>query len=192
MGLSGPFQTFDTFILPLRRLNRALHIVLVGLATSLAVVLVVYLVNFASFGIHAMNAVSMLVLAGYVMAITFAVIASLALFSPGAEAREPVRILQRIPVQLRAPLQSLSVQDHYTEVRTDKGTHLVLIRLPDAMAEAGAVEGLQIHRSHWVALAAVTQVERKGGKVLVTLRGGTTLPASRSNIPALKAAGLLV
>ena len=104
--------------------------------------------------------------------------------------RQPA-ILQRLPLPQRGALQYLSMQDHYVDVVTDKGHALVLLRLSDAIAETGPVSGLQIHRSHWVALDAVRSVARSEGKVLLELRDGTRLPVSRSALPAVREAGLL-
>lgn len=107
-------------------------------------------------------------------------------------APEPPPILERLPHPQRGKLLHLSVSDHYVDVVTDKGHALVLLRLTDAMRETGSVVGLQVHRAHWVALDAVRQVVRAGGKVSLELSNGTRLPVSRSFMPAAKAAGLLV
>src|SRR5690606_17132350 len=64
-------------------------------------------------------------------------------------------VLNRLPHHLRGRLIYMSMQDHYVDVHTDRGNALVLMRLGDAIAETGATPGLQIHRSHWVALDAV-------------------------------------
>jgi hypothetical protein len=100
-------------------------------------------------------------------------------------------LLARVPLDRRGSLLSLSAEDHYTRVRTTGGEALLLIRLGDAMAQTAPVEGVQIHRSHWVALAAVRAVRRQGDGALVTLQDGTQLPASRRAVPALRMAGLL-
>ena len=85
----------------------------------------------------------------------------------------------------------MSVQDHYVEVTTTAGSSLLLMRLSDAMRETGDVEGLQVHRSHWVARAHVTAAKREGDKAILTLSDGRNLPASRSHIKALKEIGIL-
>ncbi|MGV8955239.1 MAG: LytTR family DNA-binding domain-containing protein [Cypionkella sp.] len=105
---------------------------------------------------------------------------------------EPPPILERLPHPQRGRLLHLSVSDHYVDVVTDKGHALVLMRLSDAMRETGSVAGLQVHRAHWVALDAVRQVIKAGGKVSLELSNGTRLPVSRSFMPEAKAAGLLV
>ena len=109
-----------------------------------------------------------------------------------AVVQAPPPILERIPHPQRGALMALSVQDHYVEVVTEKGTSLVLMRLSDAIKETGAVAGLQIHRSHWVARDAVKRVIRTDGKVSVELRSGIRLPVSRGYLDAVKAAGLIV
>ena len=64
------------------------------------------------------------------------------------------------------------------------------MRLADAIREAEPVEGLQIHRSHWVAIAAVARAVRRDGKLFLELTNGLRLPVSRGAQPAVKAAGL--
>ena len=106
-----------------------------------------------------------------------------------AVARAPA-ILARLPAQHRGQLLALSVADHYVEVITDRGKALVLMRLSDAIRETEPVAGLQIHRSHWVALDAVTRTVRTEGKLLVELSNGARLPVSRSYQDAARQAGI--
>ncbi|QQR38807.1 LytTR family DNA-binding domain-containing protein [Devosia rhizoryzae] len=112
---------------------------------------------------------------------------------PGGEAgesREPA-LLDRLPRPQRGRLLHIAVSDHYVDVTTDRGTTLVLMRLSDAIREATPVVGLQVHRSHWVALDAVRRSLRQGSKPMLELENGTLVPVSRSYAEAVKAAGLL-
>lgn len=111
--------------------------------------------------------------------------------APASVSEPAARLLARLPFERRATLVSLSVQDHYTEVTTTTGRALVLLRLSDAIAEAEGVPGLQIHRSHWVALAQVARVRRDGARAVLTLKDGRALPVSRTYLPDVKLAGLL-
>lgn len=111
--------------------------------------------------------------------------------APIETANSAPRLLTRLPYEKRGTLLSLSALDHYTEVVTTTGKELVLIRLADAIAEASPVCGLQIHRSHWVALSAIARLERDTSRLILTVSDGRTLPVSRSNISALKEAGIL-
>ena len=52
-------------------------------------------------------------------------------------------------------------------------------------------EGLQIHRSHWVAWGAVVETRREGDRVLLRLSTGDDIPVSRSHISKLREAGVL-
>ncbi|MFA3917452.1 LytTR family transcriptional regulator DNA-binding domain-containing protein [Ruegeria sp. 2012CJ15-1] len=100
-------------------------------------------------------------------------------------------ILDRLPFDKRGRLLSLSAEDHYTNVRTDKGQNLILMRFSDAVKEAAPVEGYQVHRSHWVSCSGIATVRRSKGRVIVTLSDGTEIPVSRSYLPALQQAGLV-
>lgn len=101
-------------------------------------------------------------------------------------------LLDRIPLDKRGPLISLSVADHYVEITTTKGAALLLMRLSDAIRETEGTTGMQIHRSHWVALDQIARAERRGDKAALFLRDGRELPASRTYVKALKEAGVLV
>lgn len=111
--------------------------------------------------------------------------------SDPSSAAPAARLMARLPFERRGTLISLAVQDHYTEVTTSAGRALILLRLSDAIAEAEGVPGLQIHRSHWVALAQVARVQREGARAVLTLKDGRELPASRTYLPDVKQAGLL-
>lgn len=118
--------------------------------------------------------------------------------APQTQAQSPTQapaqtpaLLARLPLDKRGDLLALSAQDHYTAVHTSKGRALVLIRLADAVAEAAPTPGVQIHRSHWVAQAAITQLRRTGDGGEVTLSSGETLPVARARLGDLRALGLL-
>jgi energy-converting hydrogenase Eha subunit A len=104
--------------------------------------------------------------------------------------REPA-LLDRLPRAQRGRILHLSVSDHYVDVTTDKGTTLVLIRLSDAIRETAPIAGMQVHRSHWVALDAVRRGFRQSGKPMLALETGTLVPVSRTYLDAVRAAGLL-
>lgn len=96
------------------------------------------------------------------------------------------KILSRLDFAKRGALVSLSVQDHYVEVTTIKGKSLILLRFIDGLAEVSPVNGVQIHRSHWVALDGIADVRREGKKVVLTTTAGDRLPVSRTYLPDLK------
>jgi hypothetical protein len=100
--------------------------------------------------------------------------------------------LARLPLKFRqAELHAISSEDHYLRVHTSLGEELILMRLADAVRELDGGGGLQVHRSWWVAKAAVRDVKRQGGKVSLVLPSGKEAPVSRTFTAEVKAAGLL-
>lgn len=90
------------------------------------------------------------------------------------------RLLLRLHQDRRAPILSLRATDHYTEVTTERGTQTVLIRLADAILEAAPTDGLQVHRSHWVARRHIASLRRDRGRLILTLTDGRDIPVSRT------------
>lgn len=111
---------------------------------------------------------------------------------PAGETGDPVRnFLQRLPMKYRqAELWAISSEDHYIRVHTSLGEELILMRLTDALRELAGADGLQVHRSWWVARPGITDTRRDGGKVLLVLASGKAAPVSRSFLAEAKAAGL--
>lgn len=100
-------------------------------------------------------------------------------------------LLSRLPLEKRGSLLAITAEDHYITVITTKGREMVLMRLADAIAEATPLAGVQIHRSHWVALAGVVSVARLGGATEALLINGDRLPIARARMNDARAAGLL-
>ncbi|MDH3264163.1 MAG: LytTR family transcriptional regulator [Paracoccaceae bacterium] len=99
------------------------------------------------------------------------------------------KLLGRLPDEVGGALLHLSVSDHYVDVATDRGTGRVLMRFSDAMEEVAEVDGLRVHRSHWVARAAVAAVERCNGRTFLRLTNGTRVPVSRAYEGAVASLG---
>ena len=108
---------------------------------------------------------------------------------PGAPPGAP--FLDRLPARLGRRLLHLHMQDHYVEVHTEEGSDLLLLRFRDALREVEGLDGAQVHRSHWVARAAVAGVERRNGRIALRLVNGSRVPVSRSFAPALRDRGWL-
>ena len=81
---------------------------------------------------------------------------------------------------------SLTAQDHYVEVTTDHGAELCVIRLRDAIAEAAPIDGFLIHRSHWIAVDAITRFDDTGSQPTVTLCNGKRFRVSKSRRVAFR------
>jgi DNA-binding LytR/AlgR family response regulator len=74
---------------------------------------------------------------------------------------------------------------------TARGSDLILIPLKDAIAELEGVDGLQVHRSWWVARGAVAEALSSGRNLTLRLTNGLEAPVSRASIATLRATGWL-
>ena len=99
--------------------------------------------------------------------------------------------LSRLPGRLGHDLMCLEMEDHYVRAHTAQGSDLILMRMRDAVAELDGLAGLQVHRSWWVAEAAVTGHKREGRQLSLVLKTGMEAPVARSAEAAVKAAGWL-
>ncbi|MDQ1155378.1 LytTR family DNA-binding domain-containing protein [Brevundimonas sp. SORGH_AS_0993] len=110
--------------------------------------------------------------------------------APTVEGDEPP--FPRNPsARLDHDLISLQMEDHYVRVHTARGSRLVLMPLSQAVAGLQGVEGMQTHRSGWVARAAIVGVVEEGRNLRLVLTGGLTAAVSRARVASLRAAGWL-
>ncbi len=98
------------------------------------------------------------------------------------------RLEDRLPQGFGA-VHALKSEDHYVRVFGEGRTTLLLMRLRDAIAELGEVEGHQVHRSWWIAKSGLAEVSRQGREAVIRLHDGTQAPVSREAMARLRAAG---
>lgn len=107
----------------------------------------------------------------------------------GAPAIPPL-LAEKLPVNLRsARLLAIEAEDHYLRVHTDAGSNLVLMRMTDACALLEDAQGARVHRSWWVARAAVTSGGQRAGRMMLDLSSGLQVPVSRAMQQRLKGSG---
>ncbi|MEL6522099.1 MAG: LytTR family DNA-binding domain-containing protein [Pseudomonadota bacterium] len=90
------------------------------------------------------------------------------------------RLLSRLPDSHRGQLIRMSVSDHYVNVVTDRGETRLLMRFRDAIGELDGTDGMQVHRSHWVAADAVEHVSLENGRRIMRTQDGADIPISCS------------
>ncbi len=103
----------------------------------------------------------------------------------------PPAFFARLPAKLGVDLVAIKAEDHYLRIYTAAGNDLLLMRLADAVDELEGYDGLRVHRSYWVARAAIERAERTGRRSTLHLVNGLTVPVSRSYVADLKARGWL-
>ena len=92
--------------------------------------------------------------------------------------------------RLSGEVLCLRMEDHYVRVHSLNGSRLVAGPFERVIAGVAA-EGMRVHRSWWVARAAVTGVVADGRNLRLTLRGDLTAPISRTSVAKLREAGWL-
>ncbi len=219
VGVSGPFGTLDAFsllprlaywalVVPLTygagflgtmamrpympRGPRGVRIALAAFGSAIAVALVLGVLN-TGLGLDLGGARDLALGFGAVYVICFVVEAVgvvLQSQKQDSTARNPA-LLFRLPLEKRGALLAVTAEDHYIIVITTKGREMLLMRLADAMREVAPIAGLQIHRSHWVAMAGVISVARVGDGAEALLINGDRLPIARARMNDARAAGLL-
>jgi LytTr DNA-binding domain len=101
------------------------------------------------------------------------------------------KLVQRLPGRLGSDILCLQMEDHYVRVHTSLGQEMILMRMRDAIAEMEGIDGIQVHRSWWVARHAVTSAKRDGKSATLTLSTKAEVPVARDRVTDLKAAGWL-
>lgn len=81
---------------------------------------------------------------------------------------------------LQGDICHLEAQEHYVRILTTDETRMLLYRFSDAVKQMPSSTGMQTHRSHWVANAAVKGLIIKGQSLKVELNDGTLVPVSRT------------
>ncbi len=104
----------------------------------------------------------------------------------------PSGFLHRLPATIGRDVIALSAEDHYVRVYTRLGDDLVLYRFSDAVREMPDGSGLQVHRSHWVNLDAITNFEAMDRSHLLTINDTISIPVSQRYIEVLKSKGVNV
>lgn len=97
------------------------------------------------------------------------------------------QFMQRLPIKYHlAELYAVSSEDHYVKVHTSEGQELILMRLSDALKELSNVDGIQTHRSWWVARTGISESIKKNGKYSLLLKSNAEAPIARSYINIAK------
>ena len=208
-GLSGPFQTFETLTTGARvaywvwiavstfaigsfgrlligNMSITSHMVSLVAASVLNAVLIVgyiFLINsfFApNVGIPEHAFLSFALITAAIVAV---ITVGLDLFQNSDTADSPPitgpSLLSKLPLSKRGEIISLTSEDHYVRIDTDKGSETLLFRLSDAIEMCAPISGIRVHRSHWVAKAHVVDYAKDKDRWFLVLSNGQSVPISR-------------
>jgi hypothetical protein len=106
---------------------------------------------------------------------------------PATPFAPPPAIAEKLPPRLaRADLIAVQAEDHYLRIHTAAGNALILMRFVDALAALEGADGVQTHRSWWVARRAVDETRWNRGRGELRLGNGLVAPVSRSFAAGLR------
>lgn len=88
--------------------------------------------------------------------------------------------LDRTDKPVGSEVWALKAEQHYVRVYGDKAEDLILYRFSDALRDVAGHDGLQVHRSYWVAKAAIEKIEVASKSYEITLKNGLKVPVSRN------------
>lgn len=90
-----------------------------------------------------------------------------------------------------ADVLHIEAEGNYTIIHTAKRRHQILMRFAQVLAQMPDGMGLQVHRSHWVAIGAIKGHRRAGRDIVVTLVTGAEITVAQSRqaelLPRLRA-----
>jgi hypothetical protein len=106
----------------------------------------------------------------------------------GGDAATPLpEFFALIPKEIGTDFVYLKAELHYVRVVTTAGEKLVLYNLKDAIADLeSTVEGIQTHRSYWVAGRQVSKIITEEGKKFILAADGKKIPVSRRKASEVK------
>jgi len=89
-------------------------------------------------------------------------------------------LLSAIDPALNGDILWVEAQEHYVRITTEHENRMVLARFSDIVRELSKTDGLQVHRSHWVANSAIVKEQKSGQNLTLLLSTGDNVPVSRS------------
>lgn len=88
--------------------------------------------------------------------------------------------LKLISKEKQGKLLAIQAQEHFVKVWTEAGSELIRYKFGTALLELESADGLQIHRSYWVADDAVKRFKKDGPKYVIELVNDEVIPISQS------------
>lgn len=107
---------------------------------------------------------------------------ALSLQTQSDEVEKPVplrSLIASVPPNLGDDILRLHAQDHYVEIVTTQGRSLLSEQFGECVDKLAELDGIQCHRSHWVRLAHVVDIQKKGSAYACLLSNGEEVPVSR-------------
>jgi len=103
--------------------------------------------------------------------------------NPAAEERRILIGAEPVPLD---KLRVIEAQEHHVHVTLEGRTLTQRARLGDIVAQTGPDDGVQPHRSWWVASGAACSLVQDNGRPVLVLHDGRQIPVARARLPAVR------
>ena len=90
-----------------------------------------------------------------------------------------------LPFNKRGKIISLSALGHYVNVQTENGEHEIRMKFSEALNLVKLIDGLRVHRSHWVAVAEINNLVFKKRRWILRV-GSCEIPVSATYSASVK------
>lgn len=97
--------------------------------------------------------------------------------------------LARLSVSNTDSLLAIEAQEHYIKVHAEQGSEMIYYRFGDALRDLQQLPGMQVHRSFWVARAAVLRFEQAERHAQLVLRNQEIVPVGPTFLALVRQAG---
>lgn len=87
------------------------------------------------------------------------------------------KLRQRLDDDL-GDIYALTANSHLVEVVCEQGVQTIRLRFSDAVDEMKPVDGVLVHRSHWICLSHIDSFFFDGKKLMIRLCNGSSYPVS--------------
>ena len=93
---------------------------------------------------------------------------------------EDKRIGELFDISKTQKIYHIFAHDHYLEIQCENQKFFVRGRIKDAVEHLSESNGIQVHRSHWVAKESIQKLFRSGRDLKILLKDGVEVPVGRS------------
>ncbi|MEX3016488.1 LytTR family DNA-binding domain-containing protein [Gymnodinialimonas hymeniacidonis] len=105
---------------------------------------------------------------------------------------EAPALVRHVEPSVQGPIKRVSADGHQLLIYTAKGEARVRMRFSDALLQLDGADGIQVHRSHWLAFETIKSVTQDGRRYAAILTCGARVPVSPSRLGDLQSAGFSV
>ncbi|MCI5107873.1 MAG: LytTR family transcriptional regulator [Pseudomonadales bacterium] len=104
----------------------------------------------------------------------------------GKEVTQAIDVTDISSITQHLSVKHVQAEDHYLAVNSLEQKLMIRARMKDAIQCLNSVDGIQVHRSHWVAKDYIKRLYREGRDFKLVLQDESVVPVARSRMKELR------